>query len=46
MISYGIDIQTPFMAIGIFLSVIIATAFRLFLKKHKLQAPFAAHKKV
>ena len=32
-ISYGIEIQTPFMAIGIFLGLTIGTIFRLILKK-------------
>lgn len=32
MISYGIDVQTPFMAIGIFLGLVIGTGFRFILK--------------
>lgn len=32
MISYGIDVQTPFMAIGIFLGLVIGTGFKFALK--------------
>ena len=33
IISYGIDIQTPFMAIGIFIGLVFITILRLSLKK-------------
>ena len=33
MISYGIDIQTPFMAIGIFIGIVITTILRIILRK-------------
>ncbi len=32
MISYGIDVQTPFMAIGIFLGLVIGMGFKFALK--------------
>ena len=32
MISYGIDVQTPFMVLAIFLGLVIGTVFRFFLR--------------
>ncbi|NQY06911.1 MAG: hypothetical protein HRT68_12175 [Flavobacteriaceae bacterium] len=32
-ISYGVDVQTPFMAIGIFAVLLLITIFRILLRK-------------
>ncbi len=33
LVSYGVDVQTPFMGIGILFALIVGTAFRFFLRK-------------